>query len=51
MAFARPISNEPWRDGSETFIEMAKDLHAKGLDYHIIKQMAGDTISVQEKMM
>ena len=30
---------------------MAKELNAKGLDYHIIKQMTGDLISIQEEMM
>ena len=51
MAFARPIPNEPWKHGSQRFMDMAVELDAKGLDYHIIKQMAGDTISIQEKMM
>ena len=51
MAFARPIPNETWKNGSQRFMDMAKELYAKGLDYHIIKQMAGDTISIQEKMM
>ena len=51
MAFARPIPNEPWKHGSQTFLDMAEELGAKGLDFHIIKQMAGDTISTQEKMM
>ena len=51
MAFARPIPIEPWKHGSQKFLEMAEELNAKGLDYHIIKQMAGDTISVQEQMM
>ena len=51
MAFARPIPSEPWKHGSQSFMDMAKELDVKGLDYHIIKQMAGDTISVQERMM
>ena len=51
MAFARPIPSETWKHGSQKFMDMAKELCVKGLDYHIIKKMAGDTISIQEKMM
>jgi len=51
MAFARPISVEPWRHGSQKFLDMVEELNAKGMDFHIIKQMAGDDISIQEKMM
>ena len=42
---------EPWKEGSPKFVAMAKELDAKGLDYYIIKQMAGDTITEREKMM
>ena len=51
MAFATPITIEPWKGGSQKFLDMANELNAKGLDYHIIKQMAGDKISIQEQMM
>ena len=51
MALARPKPIELWKGGTQKFLNMAKELNAKGLDYHIIKQMAGDTISVQEQMM
>jgi len=51
MAFARPIPIEPWKQGSQKFLEMTEEFNAKGLDYHIIKEMAGDVISIQEKMM
>ena len=51
MAFARPIPIEPWKQGSQKFLDMTEEFGAKGLDYHIIKQMAGDVISIQEKMM
>ena len=51
MAFARPIPLEPWKQGSQAFQDMVAEFDAKGLDYHIIKQMAGDPISTQEKMM
>ena len=51
MAFARPIPNELWKNGSQRFMDMAKELNAHGMDYYIIKQIADDTISIQEKMM
>lgn len=51
MAFARPIPNEPWKYGSQRFLDMAKELNAKGMDYSILKQMAGDTFTIVEKMM
>ena len=51
MAFARPLSAESWRQGTQKFLDMAEELNAKGMDFHIIKQMAGDDISIQEKMM
>ena len=51
MAFAQPILTEPWKQGSQKFLDMIEEFDAKGLDYHIIKQMAGDDISIQEKMM
>ena len=49
MAFAQPILTEPWKQGSQKFLDMIEEFDAKGLDYHIIKQMAGDDISIQEK--
>ena len=51
MAFARPIPLEPWKHGSQAFQDMVVEFDAKGMDYHIIKEMAGDPISTQEKMM
>ena len=51
MAFARPIPLEPWKYGSKNFQDMVEEFEPKGMDYHIIKQMAGDPISTQEKMM
>ena len=51
MAFARPIPQEPWKHGSQKFLDMVKEIEPKGLDYHILKQMSGDTINIQEKMM
>lgn len=51
MAFARPIPLEPWKHGSQAFQDMVAEFDAKGMDYHIIKEMAGDPISIQEKMM
>ena len=47
----RPIPNEPWKYGSQRFLDMAKELNAKGMDYSILKQMAGDTFTIVEKMM
>ena len=51
MAFARPIPVEPWKHGSQKFKQMAKELGAKGHNFHIIKAMAGDPINIQEEMM
>ena len=51
MAFAHPISLEPWKHGSQAFLDMVVEFDAKGMDYHIIKEMAGDPISRHEKMM
>ena len=42
---------EPWTHGSQEFEDMVVEFDAKGMDNHIIKEMAGDTISTQEKMM
>ena len=42
---------ETWKQGSPKFLDMVEEFGAKGLDYHIIKVMAGDFISNQEKMM
>ena len=51
MALARSIPIEPWKHGSKKFLTMAEELNAKGLDFFIIRQMAGDEITVQEQMM
>jgi len=51
MAFARPIPLEPWKHGSQKFQDLVAEFEPKGMDYHIIKEMAGDPISTQEKMM
>lgn len=51
MAFARPIPLEPWKHGSQKFQDMVAEFNPKGMDYFIIKEMAGDPISIQEKMM
>ena len=53
MAFARPKPKpvEPWKGESKKSLDMAKELNARGMDCYIIKQMAGDTISIQEQMM
>ena len=50
MAFAKPIRIEPWNIGSDLFQDMVKVFNPKGLDIYFIKQLAGDTISTQEKM-
>ncbi len=51
MAYARPIPLEGWKRGSQKFQDMVEEFEPKGMDYHIIKEMAGDPISIQEKMM
>ena len=51
MAFMHPIPLEPWKYGSQRFLDMARELNAKGMDYSILKQMAGDTFTIVEKMM
>ena len=51
MAFMHPIPLEPWKYGSQAFLDMVAEFDAKGMDYHIIKEMVGDPISTHEKMM
>ena len=50
MAFGRPIPIEEWKQGSQNFQNMIKEFGAKGLDFSIIKQMAGDHIDIKEQM-